>query len=232
MFVNRFNKPAEIRDISNHRAKMDNPLDMLEYAGNISSDAFAEMAEILNTFKKCDAGEIKGPFAVSSNVFFTIVFESFDQREAFKSAMFLQNHGDQYWDTAALDGTLDLLKAGSLSASPFAARPNPFLKSSTAPMVPEKPESKYSDLRAEVKKTAEKMKRYVDDRTWISVCAPDQKTIDKFFKKWALPADKYIHVDDFVASVQKSGIKITVPAVPFGLRATHRSDAALLNFVS
>lgn len=223
--LNKFDKPANLRTRENRKATMQNPLDGLPEYPTIQDSCFAELAKVLEVFRECDKGEHRGPFAINSPVHFTICFESNEQREAFRAALHLKNHGEQYWDGAAFLGSLDLLKKGK-STNTFSARENPFAKQ-IAKKTTENAE-KYSILRAEVKKTVEKMKMFTDDGTWIAVCFDTKKSLQDACKKLGIPNDKFIHIDDMLTAIQKTQkIVLPVPHVQFALRAEPRPDKAL-----
>lgn len=224
--LNKFNKPATLRTRENSKATMLNPLAGLEITNSIERDCFAELTRIIDVFRACDHGEHRGPFAINSPHHFTILFESFEQREAFRKAVALINHGEQYWAGDAFFGSLDILKSGRKGPN-FSARPNPFAKAA-----PEKISTdnavKYSHLRAEAKKTAEKLKAYTEDRTWISICFDTPQDMEEARKRLGLPAEKFVHVEDMLAAIQKTfGVALDVPIVPFALRAESRPDKAL-----
>ncbi len=224
--LNKYDKPATMRTRGNRKATMPNPLADLEITDSIERDCFAELARIIDVFRACDHGGFRGPFAINSPHHFTILFESFDQREAFRKAVGLINHGEQYWTGDAFLGSLDLLKSGRKGPN-FSARANPFAKAA-----PEKAPTdnavKYSQLRAEAKKTAEKLKAYTEDRTWISICFDTPQDMEEARKKLDLPDGKFVHVEDMLAAIHKTfGVTLEVPIVPFTLRAESRPDKAL-----
>lgn len=224
--LNKYDKPATMRTRENRKATMPNPLADLEITDSIERDCFAELARIIDVFRACDQGEYRGPFAINSPHHFTVLFESFDQREAFRKAVGLINHGEQYWAGEAFLASLELLKSGHRDPD-FAGRPNPFAK--TAPdKAPTDNAVKYSQLRAETKKTAEKLKAYTEDRTWLSICFETPQDMEAARKKLGVPAEKFVHVEDMLAAIQKTfGVSLNVPVVPFALRAESRPDKAL-----
>ena len=223
---NPYDKPATMRTRENRHAKLANPLGKRPPAADCEQDAFAELAKVLEVLKSCDNGAFGGPFAINSRHYFAILFETYDQREAFRKALSLTHHEEQYWDGAALLGSLDYLTSGRKTPS-FAARENPFAQKVEKRLTENA--VKYSQLRAETKKVTEKMKLYIDDRTWIAVCFPDGASAMEARKKLRLPTDgKYIHIEDMLASIQDIyGIALDVPVVPFALRAEARPDKAL-----
>lgn len=224
--LNKYDNPATMRTRGNRKATMPNPLADLEITDSIERDCFAELARIIDVFRACDHGEFRGPFAINSPHHFTILFESFDQREAFRKAVGLINHGEQYWAGDAFLGSLDLLKSGRKGPN-FSARPNPFAKA-VLEKAPTDNAVKYSQLRAEAKKTAEKLKAYTEDRTWISICFDTPKEMTAARKKLGLPAEKFVHVEDMLTVIQNTyGITLDVPNTPFALRAESRPDKAL-----
>lgn len=224
--LNKYDKPATMRTRENRNATMPNPLEGLAMTDSCERDCFAELERILAVFRECDAGQHRGPFAIDSPHYFTITFESYEQREAFRKAMTLTNHGEQYWDGKAFFGSLELLKTGKKGPD-FSARPNPFAK--TAPKKGANDNAvKYSQLRAEAKKTAEKLKAYTEDRTWIAVCFETQNALSGAFTALGLPQEKFIHVEDMLAAIkEKFGLSLDVPAAPFALRAEAKPDKAL-----
>lgn len=226
--LNRFDRPATMRTRATMRAKLDNPIADIAFEGNCEQNALAVLERIRQTFLACDAGRHRGPLEITTPHFFAVCCESREQRDALRTAMRLANHGEQYWAGAAVDGTLGMLKSGG-SGRTFAKRANPFAKAAPPPAAKEVDENaeKYSRLRAEAKKTAEKMALYTEDRTWIAVCFPDDKAMAAFRRKWGLPDGKYVHVDDFAAALCAKGIKIEIPAVEFALRAEAKPDKAL-----
>ena len=224
--LNKYDKPANLRTQANRRASMPNPLADLEMTDSIERDCFAELDRILDVFRACDRGEYRGPFTINSLHHFTILFESFDQREAFRKAVGLINHGEQYWSGEAFLGSLELLRTGRKGPS-FAARQNPFAKAA-----PEKAPTdnavKYSQLRAEAKKTSEKLKAYTEDRTWLALCFDTSQELADAQQKLNLPAEKFVHVEDMLAAIQQTvGVTLDIPTVPFALRAESRPDKAL-----
>lgn len=224
--LNKFDKPATMRTRENRKATMPNPLADLDMTDSIERDCFSELAHVLDTFRACDRGEYRGPFAINSPHHFTILFESFDQREAFRKAVGLMNHGEQYWAGEAFLGSLDLLKSGRKSPN-FSARHNPFAKTAPA-KAPTDNAVKYSQLRAEAKKTAEKLKAYTEDRTWLAICFDTPQGIATARKKLGLPDEKFVHVEDMLAAIKKTfGVTLDVPVVPFALRAESKPDKAL-----
>lgn len=228
--LNKFDKPATMRTRENRKATMPNPLEGLPVTDDCSADCFVELEHVLAAFRECDAGQHRGPFAINSPNFFTIVFESYKQREAFRKAMSLTNHGEQYWDGAAFFGTLDLLKSGKKSPE-FSARPNPFLKL-TPKKAPTENAIKYSHLRAEVKKVTEKMELFIEDRTWIAVCFPTPEALADAFNALGLPPAKFVHIEDLLPAIEKKcGVTLNVPAADFALRAEFKRDKALCALV-
>lgn len=234
--LNPYDRPATRRTAETARAKLDNPLGVIE-RGSIEASSLAELEAIRKIFLECDKGAYSGPFAIDSRFFITLCFESFEQREAFRKAMQLSRHGEQYWDGQAVDGTLGFLKKngvaqtsmGAKRANPFTTRANPF--ASQAAGKKSDNAERYSDLRAEARKVAQKMATYTEDRTWIAVCFRDDKAIEAFRRKWSLPSGKYVHIEDLLISLSKNGIVIDVPAAQFALRAESRPDKALNAFV-
>ena len=230
--LNRYNKPANMRDIRTRNAKMVNPLSTLPDYKTTDKNAMAELERVLETFLACDSGKYRGPFKINSPCWFAICFESQDQREKFREQMHLKNHGVQYWNADAFTGTLEILKSGT-SSQGFGKRDNPFAKRAMA----KKDDSptnaeKYSNLRAETKKTAEKLKRYTEDGTWIAICANDDKELDEVFNKLKIAPAKYVHIEDVLSALESIGITLDVPIVDFGLRPSARPDKALLQFTS
>ena len=234
MFLNKYDKPATMADRNTRHITMKNPLDGLKYSGNVSADALKELEIVLKAFRASDAGENKGPYGIDSRFFFTIAFESFAQREAFRKALSLTRHGEQYWTGKAFMGSLELLKEKKGTSLSEYKRENPFAKREAPVAAKAEPTNaeKYSKLRAEVKRTQEKMQGYTEDRTWIAVCFPSEKDMEAARKKLALPEGKFIHVEDVCNAVEKKfGISLDVPVVPFGLRAVAKPDKALLALV-
>lgn len=224
--LNKFNKPAAMRTRETRNATMPNPLADLEMTDSIERDCFTELARVLDVFRACDRGEHRGPFAINSPHHFIILFESFEQREAFRKAMNLLNHGEQYWSGEALFGSLALLKSGHKGPT-FAARPNPFAKA-TPEKAPTDNAVRYSQLREEAKKTSEKLKAYTEDRTWLAVCIDTPDALVAAQKQLGLSAEKFVHVDDMLRAIKNTfGVTLDVPAVPFALRAESKPDKAL-----
>lgn len=231
--LNPYDRPATRRTAETARAKLDNPLgDIIEHE-SIEASCLAELEAIRKIFLECDEGAYPGPFAIDSRFFMVFCFESFEQREAFRKSMCLSRHGEQYWDGQAVDGTLDFLKKngvpktaiGAKRSNPFAARENPF-----ATKAAEKKSDnaeRYSDLRAETRKAAQRLATFTEDRTWIAVCFTDDKAVEDFRRKWSLPAGKYVHIEDALVAFSKNGIALDVPAVEFALRAVTRPDKTL-----
>lgn len=242
MAVNKFNKSANMRTSENRSAKMDNPLDSIEYSGHTATDARREMDKILEVFRQCDAGQHRGPLAINSPHFFTIAFESFEQRESFRSEMQLMAHGEQYWSGEAFMGSIAFLKSGNARSfkpreNPFgtqakcATRENPFAKQTASQEKSAENAEKYSNLRAEVKRTQEKLKAYTEDRTWLCVCFATDGEMQDCRAKLTLPQGEFVHIDDILDCLHAIGIKIDVPCVDFGLRAVAKPDKALNQFV-
>lgn len=224
--LNKYDKPATMRTRENRKACLDDPLRDVAYSGTLHSDFRMELDHVLTIFRACDRGEYRGPFTATSPHHFTILFESFEQREAFRKAVGLMNHGEQYWAGDAFLGSLGLLQSGRKGPA-FSARPNPFAKAA-----PEKAPTdnavKYSQLRAEARKTAEKLKTYTEDRTWLAVCFDTPQDMAAARQKLGLADDKFMHVDDLLAAIKRTfGVTLDVPAVPFALRAESKPDKAL-----
>lgn len=235
MLPNKFNKPAFAPTRESRKATMESPLKNLPQTDCIADNLLAESRATYKMLLECDRGEHRGPFVCNSPIYFTILFESYEQRESFRKAMNLMAHGEQYWEGTAFFGTLDNMQGkGNASCmkprqNPFTARENPFAKRTKAAENAEK----YSDLRAETKKVQEKLKRFTEDRTWISVCFNTEKELAEGKDRLAMPAsEKFIHIEDVLSVIKsKWGIELDVPIVPFGLRALAKPDKALLELV-
>jgi len=241
MPLNPLDKPANLRTAANRRVTMPNPLDGMEDHGRICDNAALELSIVLRTMREADDGAHRGPFGVNSTHWTCICFESTDQREAFRTALCLTHHGVQYWTAEAFLGSLGLLKRGDLGGrafakrdNPFGVRDNPFAKAAPANSREAKAAenaNKYSELRAEAKRTAEKLKRYTEDGTWIALCACDEDELATVYTALGLAPSKWLHIHDILDNLSAQGIEIDVPRVGFGLRATARPDKVLNSLV-
>lgn len=224
--LNKYDKPATLLTRESRKATMPNPLDELEGADSIEQDCFNELNKILTVFRACDRGEYRGPFAINSPHHFTIVFESCAQCVAFRKAVGLLNHGEQYWTGEAFLGSLEQLKTRNKSPS-FSVRPNPFAKNAPA-KAPTENALRYSQLRAEARKTTEKLQAYTEDRTWLAICFDTPQDLAAAIKRLGLRAEKFVHVEEMLVAIKKTfGVSLDVPTVSFALRAEHKPDNAL-----
>lgn len=78
------------------------PLEGLEYTGNLEKDAVAEASETLKAFKARAAAEEKRRMQATDSEFWcAICFQTREQKESFLDQLGLLVHGDKY-----LDGTV------------------------------------------------------------------------------------------------------------------------------
>jgi hypothetical protein len=241
--MNPYNKPATMQTAKTRKKRIEDIFNSIDYKKlTIEQSALKEMTTLLKFFRKADNGdpEILGPWEIASNHFFVICFESYEQREYFRTFFQLQNHGDQYWTASAFLGTIELLKTNQLITRTFAKRTappqrkNPFAlkrqETDKEKKVKENKE-KYSNLKAEVKKTAEKLKNYTEDRTWISISSKDPEKITACFECLKIAPSKYVHIDDISKSLINIGINIGTPESAFLLRGDFKPDKKLTQFI-